>query len=114
MALISCTNKGCMKSSEAKLDVSTNQVICDECGGIIAGMTDQFKGMLKQNGQIVRSKTKQAFQTYCKNCKGNIDYSVDGDGRALCKVCKLPVAVSPIFLRAAQMNAEKKAKDGDE
>jgi hypothetical protein len=103
-----------MQSSEAKLDVATGQVICDECGGVVAGVTEQFKNILKQNGQIVRSKAKQAFQTFCKNCKGNTDYAVDGDGKAFCKVCKQPVSVSPFFQRAAQMNAEKKAKDGDE
>jgi len=114
MALISCTNKGCMKLTEAKLDVVANQVVCDDCGGIIVGVTEPFKRTLKDAGQILRSKTKQAFQTYCKVCKANTDYAVDGDGKAYCKICKQPVSVSPIFLRAAQMNAEKKAKEGDE
>jgi len=102
-----------MQSSEAKLDMATNQVVCSECGGVIAGVTDQFKRVLKDSGQIVRSKTKQAFQTFCKSCKGNTEYYVEGDGKAYCKVCKSPVTVSAIFLRAAQMNAEKKVKEDE-
>jgi len=113
MTLINCTNKGCMKSSEAKLDVASGQVICDECGGIIAGVTDPFKRMLKDAGQIVRNKAKQAFQTFCKNCKCNTEYYVEGDGKAYCKVCKSPVTVSAIFQRAAQLNAEKKVKEDE-
>lgn len=111
MTLIYCTNRGCMKSSEAKLDTATNEVICAECGGVIVGITEMMKRQLKDCRQIVRVKNKQAFQTFCKQCKGNTEYAVDSDGRAFCKICKQPVSVSPIF---ARMVSERKTKDGDE
>ena len=108
MTLISCNNKGCLKLSEAKLDTSTNEVICDECGGVITNIAEPMKRTLKSLGHIVRSKTKQAFQTFCKKCKCNVEYYVDDDGKAYCKICKEPVTVSKFFQNAAKMMKDNK------
>lgn len=106
MTFITCTSRGCHQSSEAKLDVATNEVICEECGNVITGITEIMKKMLKSTGQIVRNKGKKAFNVFCDNCKTSVEYYIDGDGKAYCKVCKHQVKVSAVFIKAKELTGE--------
>ena len=64
--LIACTTKGCMALTEAKLDRSSGDVICEQCGNAIENITPFMKKSLESVGQVLRSRAKQAFQTQCK------------------------------------------------
>ena len=105
--LIDCTTKGCLKKSEAKLDVEKDQVICDECGNPIDNITKFTKKALKSLGQVVRIKSKQAFQALCKNCNDSRELYIKED-KAYCKSCNTQVFVSAAFLQGLKVYLESK------
>jgi hypothetical protein len=106
--LLNCTTKGCMKSSEAKLDKTTGKVICEECGNPIDGITKYMIRCLDTCGQIMRSNTKEAFQSLCKTCNKNQSLYVKGD-KAYCKTCNSQVIVSSAFFNGLKIYLEQKA-----
>lgn len=67
---IQCDNKGCHKYQEPKLNVETNEALCDECGQPIKSVTKFAKTTMRSLGQIYRGaeKQKQAFAVQCKAC----------------------------------------------
>lgn len=95
--LITCTNKGCLQPTEAKLDKKTNEVICAACGKPIINLTDQMKRTLLAFGQIVRSGERKSFQAKCPTCKGLRDISLAGDV-AHCSECGTELHLSSSFL----------------
>jgi RNase P subunit RPR2 len=106
-----CNRKGCMQSSEAKLNLETNEVICDECGQVIDNMTEFTKRTLKQAGQVLRVKSvQQAFQVFCPTCNKNVELILD-EGKAYCKTCKSPLALSATFLRTYKEQQDKARKE---
>ena len=69
--LILCNNKGCMQQSNALLEEKNMEVVCQECGNEIAGISIAMKRTLKSFGQIVRSDQRKAFMLACKSCHAN-------------------------------------------
>jgi len=110
--LIVCTNKGCLQTTEAKLDKGTNEVICALCGKPIINLTEHIKRVLSGLGQIVRSAERQPFQAQCPTCKDRRDISLAGDV-AHCATCSAELHLSAVFLKAfkqhlVQLEKEKK------
>lgn len=103
--LLTCTTRGCLKQSEAKLNKDTGEVICDECGNAIEGITKFMKKSLETSGQILRGTKKQAFRALCPNCKENKSLEVK-DNKAYCKDCGTQVQVSAAFLQGLKLFAE--------
>jgi hypothetical protein len=95
--LITCTTKGCLKHTEARLDRNSGEVICEECGNPIKGVTLFMKKGLQSIGQVLRNKNKQAFQAFCKNCNNNRSLYIN-ENKAYCKVCNTQVIITAAFL----------------
>jgi DNA-directed RNA polymerase subunit RPC12/RpoP len=110
--LIACTNKGCLQSTEAKLDKGTNEVICMSCGKPIINLTEQMRRTLLAFGQIMRSAERKPFQAHCPTCGTQRNISLVGDV-AHCATCGTELRMSVTFLNAfkqhvAQLEKEKK------
>ena len=95
--LIMCNNKGCLKSSTVLLNVTTNEVICQECGNPISNVSDSMKRTLKSFGQIVRSEEKKAFMVHCRHCNANREIVLNQQDETICKDCHNAVIVPPAF-----------------
>ena len=108
--LINCTTKGCLQQSEAKLDRDSGEVICAECGNIIANITPFTKKALASIGQVLRSKAKTAFQANCSQCKCHRELYVESD-KAYCKSCSNQVPVTAAFIKGLKMYLENKDKE---
>ena len=109
--LIDCTTKGCLQKTEAKLNISTNEVICDECGNIIENVTEYIKRALKSSGQVMRSKAKEPFQTFCKTCNASKSLYVDADDKAFCKSCNSQIQITASFLNGLKEYLKNKDKE---
>jgi hypothetical protein len=119
--LIMCTNKGCLKQSNALLDESSGDVICQECGKPIENVSSAMKRTLKSFGQIVRSNEKRAFMMACRNCRANREIVLDQDNNTLCKIChslinttasfKLAMEESGVKLERIVLESENKEED---
>jgi len=99
-----------MATSEAKLDRESKEVICEECGNPIKGITPFMKKSLESVGQVLRSKMKQAFQSACKNCNQTRPLYVKED-KAYCKICNNQVMVSAAFLNGLKQHLENQGKE---
>jgi len=110
-----CTNKGCLKQTDALLDVETGEVICQECGKPIFGVSEYMKRTLKSGGQIVRKNEKKAFMVHCKSCNANRILVLDKDNNTICKTCHNKVAVHASFRIAMEEAGQKieKLKDAE-
>jgi hypothetical protein len=107
--LITCTTRGCLKQSEAKLIKDTGEVICEECGNAIEGITKYMKKTLESMGQVTRSVKKQAFQALCPNCHKNQSLVIR-DNKAYCKECDTQVMISSAFMQGLKLYADAQAK----
>lgn len=81
---LTCTNKGCYEPGYHKLDVESNQVICDDCGQEVE-VSPYMKKMLKSNGQVFR-KVKTAKEVVCPHCKAADVPALLDYGRDVCEV----------------------------
>jgi len=108
-----------MKSSNARLDVETLEVICEECDRPISNITDTMKRVLKSHGQIIRTTSRQAFMMACKHCNANRQVVLDDKDQTICGICQNPINVHPAMKQAilqagvklsaqAKKNSEKK------
>lgn len=91
-----------MKTSNALLDESTMDVVCQECGDAVSNVSEAMKRTLKSFGQIVRSEQRKAFMLACRNCNANREVVLDYNNKTLCKTCHEPVTVHPAFLLAIE------------
>ena len=109
--LIVCDNKGCMKTTEALLDVDKNEVICQECGQAITNISAIMKKTLKTTGNIVRSAHKKAFMMGCKQCQANREVVLDASTNTVCKMCgaeiKVHAAMKQAMVELAKLNKEE-------
>jgi len=96
-----------MKQSNALLDKDGVDVVCQECGNGISGISEAMKRALKSFGQVVRSEQRQAFMLACKSCNANRQVVLDQNNNTLCKQCHNPLTVHPAF-RLAMENAGNK------
>ena len=100
--IITCNNKGCLKSSTALLNTETLEVICQECGKPITNISDSMKRVLKSSGQIIRANEKKAFMILCKACNANREVVLDQNNKTICKLCFSPITVHASFKLAMQ------------
>jgi hypothetical protein len=108
--LIPCSNKGCLKSSNALLNLETLEVICQECGKAIANISEPMKRVLKSSGQVIRSNEKKAFMVLCKACNANREVVLDQNNKTICKICFGSIALQATFKLAMQEAGAKLAK----
>lgn len=73
-------------STNALLDVETNEVVCEYCGDILNDISEYAKKAMKSNGDIVRKKKGKAFAFDCLECKKQRQVIVK-DGNAIGKGC---------------------------
>ena len=109
--LIDCTTKGCMGKTEAKLNVSTDEVLCEACGNPIQNVTVYTKKALKSMGQVSRNKVSQPFQALCNKCHVPRSLYVDKNDKAFCSVCNTQVLISKPFLMGLKDYLSKKDQD---
>lgn len=96
MFLIYCDRKGCGKDQEPLLDVSTNEVICSECGGEIKSVTSFTKVQMKSMGQIKRAEKKQqAFAVKCQGCNRMAAPNISLENKILCSMCSVEILNLP-------------------
>lgn len=108
--LIACTTKGCLSTTEAKLDRETGEVICEDCGNPITGITPFMRKSLESIGQVVRSKSKQAFQVLCKQCNQNRSLYMKEE-KVYCKHCNTQILVSAAFMVGLKEFLNNKRKE---
>jgi hypothetical protein len=92
--LITCDNKGCFQSVEPLLNVSTNEVICTNCGKPINSVTHFMKIQLKTLGQTMKKQeTNKAYSVFCSKCGNNSQPFVARDGTICCsnRNCGAPI-----------------------
>lgn len=106
--LIDCTTRGCLEKNEAKLDTSTNKVICSVCGNEI-NVTVFIKKALKDIGQVMRNNNKRPFQSFCPTCKSSKTLYIK-DKKAYCEECDTQVVVSNAFLQGLEIYLNNKNK----
>ena len=111
--LLDCETKGCRQKTEAKLNVETNEVICDECGNVITKITKFTKKALKDVGQILRSRSKQPFQALCKTCNESRQLFIEDD-KAYCRKCNTQVMITAAFFRGLKFHLADKEKEEKE
>lgn len=111
--LITCTTKGCLRQTDAKLDIQSNEVICEECGNPISNITPFTKKALKSCGQILRGKNKEPFQALCQTCNAMRSLYVE-EGKAFCKVCNTQVHITAAFKKGLEEYLKGKKKEEQE
>jgi hypothetical protein len=110
--LINCTTKGCLQSTEAKLDRDTEEVICDSCGNAISNVTSFTKKALSSVGQVLRNKARKPFQQQCPTCRTGRSLFVREE-RAYCEVCSRQISVTAAFLQGLKIHLAGKEKEED-
>lgn len=84
--LINCTNKGCGKYQEPRLNTNDNEVYCSECGKIIAGISHFTKTQMKSLGQTLKPP-KSAYAIRCEKCKKEAMPKLDASNQLACANC---------------------------
>ena len=109
MTLLNCTNRGCFQQGEHKLDLESNNVICEYCGGEVA-VTDYMKKILKNSKQILK-RVHSSKEITCNSCGAAgapvvIEY-LGGKAIAACRSCKQPHQhLTKYFVEALKLNPE--------
>lgn len=109
MTLLRCSNKGCFQQGEHKLDVNTNEVTCEYCGGPVE-VTIYMKKILRSSGQISK-KAVSSHDIKCSSCTLTgtpvlMEY-LGGRWLAACRHCKAPHShLSKYFIEALKLNPD--------
>jgi len=111
--LISCTTKGCLQQTEAKLNRISGEVICDNCGNPILNITQFTKKALNSIGQVLRNVEKKPFQAHCNTCNTHRSLFIK-DNKAYCEKCGSHVPVAPAFLHGLALHLERQEKEKSE
>ena len=81
--LVNC-KPGCIGkkvTTNAALDVDSNEVICDFCGESLA-VSSFVKNSMKQRGDIIRTDNRKSFQFECTQCNKKVQTKIVGDDLA--------------------------------
>lgn len=111
--LINCNNKGCMKTTEARLNLKTNEVVCQECGGVITNVTEFTKRTLKTMGQVIKVNEKVPFMARCPKCAKDVSLYIKDD-KAYCKECNSEVTITKAYFMGLKQYLENKEKEDQE
>ncbi len=87
--MIFACNKGCGNSTpttEGKLDLDTNEVICTECGVALNGISKFIKNSMKLTKDIIK-KPKKAFMFNCLTCDKSVQAEMGEDMVVVGKEC---------------------------
>lgn len=102
--LFYCSNKGCGKDTEPQLDLKTNLVYCQDCGGEIKNMSPFAKQNLKSFNQIRKGNAdKAAFAVKCNDCNKNVKPNLIND-KVYCTVCKVELSLAPSIIHMIKLN----------
>lgn len=102
--LIEC--RKCWNRTEAKLDVDTNEVICEDCGEPTE-VNNFIKKSLKDIGQIIRTADKKPFSLLCSNCNRKRTVYMKDD-KVFCDFCDTRIIVSNHFKTALKEYLDNK------
>jgi len=98
---ITCTNLGCFDTTDALLDIETNEVICRNCGKSIKGVTSFAKVSLKTLGQTTTAQKKaKSLQFDCENCKKKVQPILKND-KIICPDCNKEMKNVPVTFKYA-------------
>jgi len=101
--LLTCTTKGCLQQSEAKLNRETDEVLCGACGKPITNVTEYTKKTLGFLGQVTRTAEHKPFQVKCRKCAAMRDIKLAGDV-VHCATCGSQLQMSAAFMRAYRLH----------
>lgn len=113
--LVSC-NKGCKNNvtTDASLDVDSNEAICNYCGDVIENITSYAKNAMKSNRDIVKKAKGTAFSFTCVTCK-NEKQVVSENGKLIGVNCSnqsgCKFNVSEYMKRAIELYSHKDESD---
>lgn len=67
--LVRC-NLSCKKktTTDASLNLDTNEAICNDCGDVLENITTYAKNAMKINGDVLKTKKGKAFNFKCSTC----------------------------------------------
>jgi len=85
------SNCSCVKFSvttDASLDLETENVICNTCGDVVTGISAFAKNSMKISGDVIK-KPKRAFSFKCVACNKNSEVSFINH-KACGKNCQTP------------------------
>lgn len=60
-------------TTDASLDVESNNAMCNECGEVISHVSSYSKISMKANGDIIRAKNRKAFMFPCETCDNHVE-----------------------------------------
>ena len=72
--IVSC-NKNCRinnGTTNAKLNIDTDVVVCDVCGDDIENISDFAKNCMKFNNDIIRERSISSFVFKCTECNKDV------------------------------------------
>lgn len=106
--LLTCS--ACFSNNYHKLNTETNDVICSDCGKIVA-VTKYAKTALLSQGQVFSGKQKASMEVQCKNCgalEAPVLLKLANKSTAVgCKLChEVNVHLTKYFLSALKMKAD--------
>lgn len=101
----------CGNPVEAKLNVDTNKVICQNCNTEISNISDFAKARMKTDGDVVKHVAntipKGGMQVECNICHKNIVALLNkNDNKCYCSLCKNEVILSPFSIALLRENGQ--------
>lgn len=81
--LVRC-NLGCKNNvtTDASLDLETNEAVCNSCGDVLENISSYAKQAMKMNGDVIRKNNKKAFVFKCRCCKKEMQV-IEQDGNMI-------------------------------
>lgn len=116
--LVNC-KPGCAgkrATTNASLDVDSNQVFCDLCQEELQ-VSNFTKHMMKQQGHVFKRDNRKAFQFHCLTCKKVVATELVKDqlhGIGCEKTCKFNVSKFAILAIKNSQNSRIEEEDSDE
>lgn len=65
-------------TTDASLNVDTNEAVCNQCGDIVGHVSKYSKISMKTNGDILRSRNRKAFVFQCEGCDKHVETTFQG------------------------------------
>lgn len=73
-------------TTDASLDVDSNEAICNYCGDVLTNITSYAKNAMKINGDVLKKKKGQAFIFKCTTCNKDVQ-AIEKDGEIVGAGC---------------------------
>lgn len=121
--LVRC-KEGCKKkaTTNAVLDIDTNDAVCDYCGEVLEHISNYAKGAMKSNGDILKRKKGKSFTFRCSTCGQEVQAVnnnglISGDGCKKPKECNFNISdymKRSILLFSSNEELDEKDKNSEE